>query len=284
MKSKPTKICLFCDREYNNYQKPISKFCSTKCSSDYHKNPDHRQCLYCHSIYENKSNNTSIFCSRSCSIDFKRNNREFYHKFIKKAKINKIKKVCEFCQIEFLIWPYQKNRKCCSKKCSLSNSRDHIECPTCKKIFSAPKYEKRKYCSERCAMQGVKKRKSYFGLDIFDFLSAKYNIIDEYYIKYNNKRLWADIVLTDFNIVVECNGDYWHCNPQIYPPDYYHGKIKKTAKNIWQDDLIKKTAFEQLGFLYITIWENDWNSDPNFKENLILNIESKIIKYNASKI
>lgn len=27
-----------------------------------------------------------------------------------------------------------------------------------------------------------------------------------------------------------------------------------------------------------------WENDPNFKENLILNIESKIIKYNASKI
>ena len=95
---------------------------------------------------------------------------------------------------------------------------------------------------------------------------------DEYYSCINGKqffRYFKEVKLTksyDFVIgkkIIEFNGDYWHCNPNQYKADYYHKHIQLTAKEIWDLDQIKISLIENEGYQVLTIWESEWNDDPN---------------------
>ena len=49
----------------------------------------------------------------------------------------------------------------------------------------------------------------------------------------------CDIFIKDLNLIIEYNGDYWHCNPKKYEPDYIHPHKKKKAEEIWNDDKVR---------------------------------------------
>ena len=64
------------------------------------------------------------------------------------------------------------------------------------------------------------------------------------------------------NVFIEFNGDYWHCNPKIYQPNFYNKVNKKTAYEIWSRDKRKLNLATKKGYKVITIWESDFNQDP----------------------
>jgi len=66
--------------------------------------------------------------------------------------------------------------------------------------------------------------------------------------------LTADILNIDKKIIVEYNGDFWHCNPKLYAPDYFHPILKMTAKEKWSKDMRRKFLLRNLGYHIITIW------------------------------
>ena len=78
--------------------------------------------------------------------------------------------------------------------------------------------------------------------------------------------------LVDDKYIVECFGDFWHCNPQQYTSSYYTQGKKKTAEEIWQRDKERKEKFEQLGYKFLCVWESDIRKDPKI-------VKSKIKRY-----
>lgn len=61
----------------------------------------------------------------------------------------------------------------------------------------------------------------------------------------------ADFVING-NKIIEVHGDYWHCNPAIYPEpkdDIQKRKVKT--------DKIKHQVYSELGYDVLYIWEND---------------------------
>jgi G:T-mismatch repair DNA endonuclease (very short patch repair protein) len=72
-----------------------------------------------------------------------------------------------------------------------------------------------------------------------------------------------DIYIPKYNLLIEYNGDYWHCNPKKYSEDYFHSKKNKTAKEIWEYDKNKLDLANQRGYNYIVIWESDYKLNPN---------------------
>ena len=84
--------------------------------------------------------------------------------------------------------------------------------------------------------------------------------------KYN-----VDFLVND-KYIIECYGDFWHCNPQKYSPNYFNKGKRKTAKEIWERDLERKKRFEELGYKFINLWECD------IKENC-KKIRSKLKRY-----
>lgn len=58
--------------------------------------------------------------------------------------------------------------------------------------------------------------------------------------------------------LIEFQGDYWHCNPSKYDPNYFHGVKKMYAYEIWDFDLEKKHQAEKQGWTVQYVWESDY--------------------------
>lgn len=84
-------------------------------------------------------------------------------------------------------------------------------------------------------------------------------------------RYTVDFLIKD-KYIVECYGDFWHCNPQQYTSSYFNKGKKKTAEEIWQRDMERKKKFEEMGYKFLCFWENDIRNEPHI-------IQSKIKRY-----
>lgn len=60
------------------------------------------------------------------------------------------------------------------------------------------------------------------------------------------------------NKIIEVYGDYWHCSPEKFPPEYYNVQTKKTAKETWEKDLAKVKACIESGYEVMVVWENEY--------------------------
>ena len=60
------------------------------------------------------------------------------------------------------------------------------------------------------------------------------------------------------NKIIEFQGDYWHCNPNLYDKDFYNKVKQKTAQEIWNYDNVKKECAEYYGYDILYIWECDY--------------------------
>jgi G:T-mismatch repair DNA endonuclease (very short patch repair protein) len=85
-----------------------------------------------------------------------------------------------------------------------------------------------------------------------------------------------DIYIPDLNMLIEFNGDYWHCNPKIYSATYFNVKRDMTAKQIWARDAKKKEVAIKNGYNYLVIWESDYRKSKRI-------IIKKIIQTNGRK-
>jgi G:T-mismatch repair DNA endonuclease (very short patch repair protein) len=77
-------------------------------------------------------------------------------------------------------------------------------------------------------------------------------------------------------MLIEFNGDYWHCNPKKYGADYFNVKLNMTAKQIWDRDAEKEQLAKQNGYEFLTIWESDYRKSKSV-------IIKKIVQKNGNK-
>lgn len=63
--------------------------------------------------------------------------------------------------------------------------------------------------------------------------------------------------LVDKKYIVECYGDFWHCNPHQYTSSYFNRGKKKTAEEIWERDNQRKEQFQKMGYKFLCLWEDD---------------------------
>ena len=62
--------------------------------------------------------------------------------------------------------------------------------------------------------------------------------------------------------IIEFNGDYWHCNPNIYGLNYYNKSKKSTAQQIWKYDKDKINFAKSKGYQVLVIWESEYQQKP----------------------
>ena len=65
------------------------------------------------------------------------------------------------------------------------------------------------------------------------------------------------------NKLIEINGDYFHCNPQLYEKDFYNKLSKKYAWQIWEKDKRKTQIAINKGYSVFTIWEKDYHENKD---------------------
>lgn len=90
--------------------------------------------------------------------------------------------------------------------------------------------------------------------------------------------IYPDIIYK--NIIIECNGDFYHCNPKFYDSAYINPKTQQTAEYVWNHDNMKHTIYKSQGFKVIVVWESDW---INNKQLIIENILHEIQKNTINK-
>ncbi len=57
--------------------------------------------------------------------------------------------------------------------------------------------------------------------------------------------------------IVECFGDYWHCNPRLYPADFYNKSLHMTAQEKWDKDAKRAQALESQGYTFYSFWAHE---------------------------
>lgn len=77
-----------------------------------------------------------------------------------------------------------------------------------------------------------------------------------------------DFCLLDYNILIECDGDYWHGNPKFYPNPSEHQLMKQ------KDDLIKTNIAKNNNFFIFHFWEYDiMHNLDNIKDQILNKIK-----------
>jgi very-short-patch-repair endonuclease len=95
------------------------------------------------------------------------------------------------------------------------------------------------------------------------FISILEDLGIEYARFYYAKPIKAfyDVYIPQFNTLIEVDGDFWHCNPKIYPEAIYESQKKNLLR-----DHEKNTWAVDNGYSIIRFWEYDINHN---KEHVI---------------
>lgn len=79
----------------------------------------------------------------------------------------------------------------------------------------------------------------------------------------------CDIFIPELNLILEYNGDYWHCNPNKYDKDFFNKRKNKTANQIWEYDKNKIDFIVKNGYTFEVIWESDFRRNPKIIDKLL---------------
>jgi len=79
----------------------------------------------------------------------------------------------------------------------------------------------------------------------------------------------CDIFIPKLNLIIEYNGDYWHCNPDKYDESYYHQIKGKTAKELWEYDNSKIDLIKSNGYNLEVVWETELKNDHTIIKQII---------------
>lgn len=81
--------------------------------------------------------------------------------------------------------------------------------------------------------------------------------------------------LVEGKYIVECYGDFWHCNPHQYTSSYFNRGKKMTAEEIWNRDKKRKDYLESIGYKFLCLWESDINKNSKVVKSKIKKILDK---------
>ena len=100
--------------------------------------------------------------------------------------------------------------------------------------------------------------------------STQYEITVDRNNPFSRAKLLYDFYIPRDNLLIECNGSYWHCDPRFFDADKqvkFPGGMYKAA-DIWARDKFKVDFAEDKGYSVYTIWEFDLNNnlDQTLKE------------------
>ena len=84
----------------------------------------------------------------------------------------------------------------------------------------------------------------------------------------------CDILIPSMNLVIECDGDFFHANPKIYSADFVrfpNSGDKRKARDIWERDRIRTEELIQKGYNVLRLWESEIKvmNINNFKQKIM---------------
>lgn len=241
--------------------------------------PAPKPCVVCGAVFERRPSepwrnfNNRLTCSGRCKGE--RIKRTRYALGIDPPRIELI---CETCGKKFYCRPSAQLsatgsiKRFCSRECQgvarrrvdwsyPTPAQTIVACRVCgREKISWTNYG-RKYCDYLCAALGRTRDRELAhptrpemavraALETLGDSFEQQRIIYPYVV---------DFFLPERNAIIECLGDYFHCNPEKYP----HGPVDDRQREWIEKDRQRFPALERMGFRLITIWASEIkNSDP----------------------
>lgn len=251
--SIPVK-CSECGKTFlatgRNYRQ--AKFCSSECRHGRNRREQvHKKqkqvtctCAECGKTYSVRTSVAAVqkYCSQSCSGKAIGSTKcgESNPKWKPKVTIT-----CPRCGKLFETHPCRVGRKMyCSKECA--NQKDTVYCVRCGKAMELQpsRARERVYCSVDCQLiDQAELRKGDKRTSIEVAMASVLDALDVQYVEQYPIRWYAcDFYLPDHNLVIECDGDYWHSTPE--------------AK---RNDKRKNTYLRKYGYKLLRFSETDIN-------------------------
>lgn len=214
-------VCNGCGKVFKNwpYLKRKTNYCTTKCYWKTTRRKETRECKVCNEKFiatgAQVRNGFGFYCSRKCQHI---------------AYPKKVKKICPECKKVFLIPPsWTPVRTFCSKKCQDDSMRDYVssECRKCGKIFELPRSDlnrgRRNFCTYKCYLM-------YRGPSTLEEKMERAlklaHISFERETKF--KRFHVDFLIRNENLVIECDGEYWHMSSLAQERDRRKDELLKS--------------------------------------------------------
>lgn len=257
-----TLKCEECGSPFDVKLRVHQRFCSTRC---YHKNQENLiGCERCGKLFRAGKEGGQKFCSRTCMRTGWNSPR-----------------ICEWCNTTFT--PVHRIQATCSPRCARNHryAREReqglhqpvaLTCQTCGKGFvvSAGNYRssmKRnrppRFCSKDCHYASTKGN---FPAHFVDYMMgrkstsievATYEALEALGVMFERQRFigryLVDAYIPTTRTVIECQGDFFHCNPEVYPDG---PKFATQRKNVAKD--IERFAYLRTrGYTIVELWEKD---------------------------
>jgi very-short-patch-repair endonuclease len=216
-------------------------------------------CIGCGINVEKSCAKTIKFCSKDC---YQKNKGSLFL-LPKKGKHLK----CNNCQKDIYKTQAQiKEKNYCSHIChNLDQSNKiKIKCLVCGKIkHLSPSLKTQKYCSIICRNKSSDFKKNLIKMNLIQQTGKEnklekfgYGLLEENNIKFEKQKLMfdkfcVDAYLSEFNIVVQFDGDYWHGNKEKFE------KLDKRQLKRIRLDNSQDLYMNKRGIKVIRVWESE---------------------------
>lgn len=75
-----------------------------------------------------------------------------------------------------------------------------------------------------------------------------------------------DAVSWTLKLVVLYEGDYWHCNPQIFSANFFHKHQQMLAKDVWKRDQARIAVYLAEGLSVLRLWSGAVRNTKTWQE------------------
>lgn len=82
----------------------------------------------------------------------------------------------------------------------------------------------------------------------------------------------VDMCHPERKIIIEYNGDAFHCNPKFWKSNDYSTLIKMHAYEKWTKDRCRYNDLRKRGYTVLIVWESDWLTNPEAQINRVIKI------------
>lgn len=259
--------CANCNKKIHKPKSSIRKyknsFCSLECELEFkHKQQwEFRKCAICEEEFECLKSSTQKMCSIQCqgkwqAINLSGENANGYNHDVSYEERTKI---CEWCGNDFQVRPFEivnNSKRFCSKECR-------------------QEWHKEIWCQQEENKQAMRERAVYIlenGL-VSQTQSKPQLIInkllDKMNIKYINEKAFGysvvDNYLSNYNLIIEVMGTYWHCDSRKYSKINYDIQVNR----IKMDKVKHTTILNNYNIQILYLWEDDIYKYPDLCLNLI---------------
>lgn len=212
--------CTHCKKQFLNFPYLIRKtnYCCLECYWIGTNKKKLKTCKVCKKKFTIKSylvkQGFGFYCSKKC----------WFSIFEKQRKIIK----CKECQKERSVYRsvYVKDPKFCSKECSDDSKIDHIfrTCRECKRSFRLTNSALNRGRGSFCTWECYKKYKGESSLELkVRQQLEKLNELFQQEMRIGKFR--ADFYLPKRNLIIECDGEYWHMDQKARLRDQRKDKL-----------------------------------------------------------